>query len=89
MDVDAGRIIDDDGNQRHWPDEASTLGNEAPMFMTISMFGLASVYKDEASARGQGDTIVETLRFGVDGVRNYCPTKEREEKHSDLDTSDT
>lgn len=60
MSVDAGRIIDDDGNQRYWPDEASTLGNEAPMFMTISMFGFANVYKDEASAGGQGDMMVET-----------------------------
>jgi hypothetical protein len=30
------------------------------MFMTISMFGLASVYKNEASAGGQGDMMVET-----------------------------
>ena len=30
------------------------------MFMTISMFGLASVYKDEASAGGQSEMIVET-----------------------------
>lgn len=42
------------------------------------MFGLASVYKDEASAGGQGDMMVETRVFGVDGIKNPCPTRETE-----------